>query len=131
MSPLHRKEESFARPRTQPISPNKDKGRVDFGPSGEGVAPIYNIKSCFDSPKSTRQKASSCFGTSNRFDGVGSYATPSVSPGPGAYSSRADAIKRSAPEAAFASPKMRPPGWRSSSARRSADLNRSSQSYVR
>ena len=51
--------------------------------------------------------------------------TPPPHPGPGAYASR-ECHRRSAPQAAFASPKMRPPGW--SNRPRSA-LNSSSSIY--
>uniref|UniRef100_A0A7S4KBP3 Uncharacterized protein n=1 Tax=Guillardia theta TaxID=55529 RepID=A0A7S4KBP3_GUITH len=94
-------------PRRQ-TTPSKE--RLNFGPSGEGAAHMYNIPSSFEQKKSSAT-AKSVFGTSSRFDGVGSYTSRSSAPGPGSYSSRPETIKKSSPAASFASPRMRPPGW--------------------
>jgi len=94
-------------PRRQ-MTPSKE--RLDFGPAGEGTAHMYNIPSTFEQKKGSAT-AKSVFGSSSRFDGVGSYTTVSSAPGPGSYSSRPEVIKKSAPAASFASPRMRPPGW--------------------
>lgn len=122
-SPSHRKGSTSGRPSGPPTV---DKGRVDFGPVGEGVAAIYDVRSSFDVEPGKRGPTSS-FGSSNRFDSPGSYAKPTVSPGPGAYSAREAVVKQSAPKATFASPKMRPPGYR----RPRSALNSSSNSYLR
>ena len=114
---------SFAAGNNAP--PTKDKGRVDFGPAGEGVAAAYNIRSSFDSQNRKRGPSAS-MGSGARFDGVGSYCAPTPSPGPGAYSGREEVVRTSAPQASFASPKMRPPGWGN---RPRSALNSSRRSY--
>ena len=68
---------SFAAANNAP--PTKDKGRVDFGPAGEGVAAAYNIRSSFDSQNRKRGPSAS-MGSGARFDGVGSYCVPTPSP---------------------------------------------------
>lgn len=110
--------------------PTSSKGRVDFGPAGEGVGAIYEVKSSFDASGTLKRGPTSCFGSSNRFEGQGAYAKPTASPGPGAYTNREEVLKRSAPKATFASPRMRPPGWHNRPRSASA-LNSSSNSYLR
>jgi hypothetical protein len=110
--------------------PTSTKGRVDFGPTGEGVGAIYEVKSSFDASATPRRGPTSCFGSSNRFEGQGAYTKATLSPGPGAYNSREEVLKRSAPRATFASPRMRPPGWHNRPRSASA-LNDSSNSYLR
>ena len=122
-SPSHRRVSSASRPVGPPSA---DKGRVDFGPTGEGVAPIYDVKSSFD-VQLNKRGPTSCFGSSNRFDSPGSYSKPTPSPGPGAYSAREEVVKQSAPKATFASPKMRPPGYR----RPRSAMNSFNDSYLR
>lgn len=106
---------SFAGTRS-PGSAAVGKGRVDFGPSGEGVPSTQyyqgGVPSTF-SPKPRSPARQGSFGSSERFKGMGSYTRPTDSPGPGAYKSAAAAAaeKRSPPKFSFASPKMRPPGW--------------------
>jgi hypothetical protein len=47
------------------------QGRLDFGPVGEGAAPIYHVKSIFDaSPAANKRGPSSCMGSSSRFEGI-------------------------------------------------------------
>jgi len=127
-SPPHHKGDTKSYTASGAPPPSLQKGRCDFGPAGEGVAAMYEVKSSFDSPVSKRGPTS-CFGSSKRFEGAGAYSNPTASPGPGAYNSRAEVLKRSAPRASFASPRMRPPGWTGQRPR--SALNSSSSSYLR
>lgn len=105
----------WGRPRHNYTSPmGTPRSRLEYGAGSLNEANSGfsgRIGSQFDKAAARRQVPSSSFGTSQRF-GKGESFSDSLVPGPSSYRYDIDSVRKTQPTFSFASPRMRPPGYR-------------------